>query len=92
MKVFSVVLFTVVLVAVSVMAGFLIGVNQKQQNMLACTVERVIDDPGDEPAALGPNDIPRTILSYSPQWTTFNLPGDLGEPGQIVYVVPPEMR
>jgi len=90
MRVFSIVLLTVIVVSVSVMAGFLIGVNQKKQKMLACTVERIIDDPGDEPAAIGESKPPRTILLHSPQWKTLNLPGVLGEPGKIVYVEDPE--
>lgn len=89
MKVFSVVLLTALVVSVSVLVGFQLGLNQKKQRMLACTVERIIDDENDEPAIIGQSDPPRTILSYSPKWMSFNLPGVLGKPGELIYIEEP---
>lgn len=57
-----------------------------------CTVARVVDDETDEPIANERLKRPYTVLQYSPKWAVFDVPVDLGEPGQIVYVVPPEMR
>lgn len=66
----------------------------QQQNTrpktVACTVARVVDDDADEPVANENLKPPYTVLQHEPAWAVFALPGDLGEPGQIVYVVPPE--
>jgi hypothetical protein len=54
-----------------------------------CVVARVVDDESDEPVAIERHKRPYTVLHYQPAWTVFDVPGDLGQPGQNVYVVPP---
>lgn len=54
-----------------------------------CVVARVVDDESDEPVANERHKRPYTVLHHQPRWTAFTMPGDLGEPGQIVNVVPP---
>lgn len=55
-----------------------------------CTVARVVDDETDEPVANERHKRPYTVLHYQPAWMVFDVPGDLGEPGRRVNVVPPE--
>ena len=57
-----------------------------------CTVARVVDDETDEPVANERLKRPYTVLHHQPAWTVFEVPGDLGEPGMAVYVVPPAVE
>ena len=54
-----------------------------------CTVERVVDDESDEPVANEQYSRSYSVLSHQPAWSVFTVPGDLGEPGKYVHVVPP---
>jgi len=58
-------------------------------HIVECTVERVVDDSDDMPAVDERYERPYTIVSYQPRWSVFTMPGDLGEPGQIVRLSPP---
>jgi len=62
---------------------------QESQRAVPCSVVRIVDDESD-PAVFDPNaTTPYTVLIHQPAWTTFNVPGDIGKPGDTVYVVPP---
>jgi hypothetical protein len=75
-------------------AGFCLFYVAHQQDTgpatVKCTVARVVDDETDEPVVNERHKRPYTVLHYQPAHSVFDLPGDLGEPGQIVYVIPPK--
>jgi len=74
--------------------GFCLFYVAHQQNTgpqtVKCTVARVVDGETDEPVANERYKRPYTVLHYQPAYAVFDLPGDLGQPGQNVYVVPPD--
>ena len=73
-----------------VLALFLVATYQNERpQTVKCTVARVVDDETDEPVANERLKRPYTVLHHQPAWTVFEVPGDLGEPGMAVYVVPP---
>ena len=77
--------------SVIVFVGYYIAEKQViGSHIVECTVERVVDDSNDMPAVDERYDRPYTIVSHQPRWSVFSVPGDLGEPGRRVNVVPPE--
>ena len=75
-------------IVVAASIGFVAGRNEKNSTMIECTVTRVVRSNDQEPLAGKNPNIPYTVLSYSPAWKIFILPGVAGEDGQIVRVSP----
>ena len=87
MKFQEVLLMLAVASAVGVV-GYFAGRVEQRQNLLKCTVIRVVESDSQEPAAANAPKMPYSIVQYSPQWEVFVMPGVLGEEGQIVNVDP----
>jgi len=81
--------FFEVIVAAAMLCGlgYLIGRHQSRQESLECRVESVVTDA--ENVNFQGVKTPYTIVSYQPQFRTFLVPGEIGKPGQIVYVPKP---
>jgi hypothetical protein len=75
--------------SVMLFVGFSIHESKTGSKVVECTVERVVDSDDDEPVANERFKKPYTVVSYQPRWAVFDVPGDLGEPGQIVKLIPP---
>jgi hypothetical protein len=75
-------------IVVAASIGFVAGRNEKNSTMIECTVTRVVRSNDQEPLAGKNPNIPYTVLSYSPSWKVFILPGIAGEDGQTVRISP----
>jgi len=91
MKIQDALLMFVVAIAVGVI-GFFAGRLEQRQNLLKCTVIRVVESETQEPAAANAPKMPYSIVQYSPQWEVFVMPGVIGEEGQIVHIDPVTVR
>ncbi len=74
--------------ALAGIAGYFVGFIDKQESMVECTITRVVRSESQEPLATGDQKIPYTVVSYSPRWRVFILPGVAGEDGQVIQVSP----
>jgi hypothetical protein len=83
--------FFVYLACLSVMLFVAFSIHEAKQGdrLVECVVERVVDSDDDEPVANERYKKPYTVVSYQPRWAVFDVPGDIGEPGTVVKLVPP---
>lgn len=61
-----------------------------KRSAVACTIVRVVDDSTDPGVYSENTSRTYTVVLHQPAWTAFHVSGDLGKPGETVFVVPPE--
>lgn len=77
-----------IVLALTGIFGYIAGIIDKQESMVECTVMRVVRSESQDALATGDKKIPYTVVSYSPRWRVFILPGVAGEDGQVIQVSP----